>query len=107
MNETIDPNLKALAWGPNSKATSWNIYFVNGHKFHTNTWTYGKKTTNSGLYVKGVTNKGQDDFYNIIHHIYELNMLASLRRFSFFIVNGLILQSMLGRDIILNIILSK
>jgi len=43
MNKTIDRNLKAFGLGPNSKARSWNMYFVNGYKFHPNTWTRGKK----------------------------------------------------------------
>ena len=38
----IDPNMKALAWGPNSSTTSWNMYFVNGYKFHTKSWSEGK-----------------------------------------------------------------
>jgi len=75
-NMVINPNLKALSWGPNSKATSWNMYFVNIYKFHTKAWVDRKKTTNNGLYVKGVTDKGEDDFYDIIHHIYELEYFA-------------------------------
>lgn len=35
MNEITNPNLKALAGEPSSLATSWNMYFVNGYKFHT------------------------------------------------------------------------
>jgi len=58
-----------LAWGPNSKTTLWNIYFVSGYKFHTKAWSDKKKTTNCGLYVKGVSDGGEDDFYNIIDHI--------------------------------------
>jgi len=87
MNETIDPNLKVLAWVPNSKATSWNMYFVNGYKFHTNTLTHGKKTTNSDLYVKGVTDGGQDDFYGIIHHIYELEYVGLTKKISLFLLS--------------------
>jgi len=40
-NGIIDP--KVLGWRPNSKVTLWNMYFVNGYKFHTNTWTNGKR----------------------------------------------------------------
>ena len=71
-NGTTSPYLKALALGPNPKATSWNIYFVNGYKFHTQEWSRGKKTTNCGVHVKGVTNGGENDFYGIIQRIHQL-----------------------------------
>ncbi|CAL5192858.1 unnamed protein product [Lathyrus oleraceus] len=50
----------------------WRTYFVNGYKFHIETLTEGKKTINSGVIVKGVTNGGEDDFYGFVKHIYEL-----------------------------------
>ena len=59
-----------------------HTYFVNGYKFHTNAWSKGKKTINSGVHVKGFTEGGEDDFYWIIHRIYELQY--------YFFVNGLI-----------------
>jgi len=49
-----------------------HTYFVNGYKFHTNTWSNWKKTINCGVYVKGLIEGGYDDFYGIIHKIYEL-----------------------------------
>jgi hypothetical protein len=45
---------------------------VNGYKFHTQSWSEGKKTYNSGVYVKGVIEGGEDDFYGVIKHVYEL-----------------------------------
>lgn len=65
-NGTPSPYVKALALGLNPKATSWNIYFVNGYKFHTEKWSRGKKTINYGVHVKGITNRGEGDFYGII-----------------------------------------
>jgi len=62
---------------------------------------------NNGLYVKGVTDGGEDDFYGIIHHIYEFDYLGLSEKIPLSIVNGLILQSMLGQNFIHNIILSK
>ena len=50
---------------------------MNGYKFHTNDWSKGKKTLNSGVYVKGLTEGGEDDFYGIIHNIYELEYNTS------------------------------
>jgi len=55
----------------------WHTYFVNGYKFHTNAWSKGKKTINSGVHVKGLTEGGEDDFYGIIHRIYELEYNTS------------------------------
>lgn len=68
----INTNIKALAWGPITKATSWHMYFVNGYRFHTKDWSDGKKTINCGVHVKGVTEGGEDDFYGIIQRIFEL-----------------------------------
>jgi hypothetical protein len=71
-NGTINPYVKALSCGPCSKATSWDMYFVNGYKFHTQDWSHGKKTTNCGVHVKGLTNGGEDDYYGIIQNILQL-----------------------------------
>lgn len=65
-------HLRNLSRGPVQSANEWHTYFVNGYKFHTQTWTEGKKTINSGVFVKGVTDGGEDDFYGTITHIYEL-----------------------------------
>jgi len=72
-NGVTNQDLKFLAWGPKSKATSWHTYFVNGYKFHTKDWSHGKTTTNCGVFVKGFTEGGEDDFYGIIHRIYDLH----------------------------------
>ena len=64
-------HIRALAYGPASKVTSWNKFFINGYKFHTKTWSEGKKTMNYGIQVKGVTDGGEDDFYGIVENIYE------------------------------------
>ena len=65
-------HLRDLSYGPMSCVKEWHTYFVNGYKFHTQAWTEGKKTMNSGVYVKGLTEGGEDDFYGVIQHIYEL-----------------------------------
>lgn len=46
---------------------------MNGYRFHTKSWSEGKKMDNSGVHVKGVTEGGEDDFYGIIQRIYELD----------------------------------
>jgi len=57
-NDVLDQNMNALAWGSDSCATEWNMYFVNGYKFYTKAWGEGKMTINCGVHVKGVTSWG-------------------------------------------------
>jgi len=80
----MNPNLKGLSSGPNSKTTSWNMYFVNGYKFHTKAWADGKKKINSELYVKCVTGGREYDFYGTIHDIYKLEYVALNKKISLF-----------------------
>ena len=43
---------------------------MNEYIFHTQSWTEGKKTINSGVYVKRVAEGGEDDFHGVIIHLY-------------------------------------
>ena len=52
-------HLKDLSYGPMSYVKEWHTYFVNGYKFHTQSWTKGKKTVNSGIHVTGLTEEAQ------------------------------------------------
>jgi hypothetical protein len=72
-NGVTNNDIIALSRYPSSMAISWNIYFVNGYKFHTEAWSEGKKTVNCGVHVKGLTEGGEDDYYGNINHIYELD----------------------------------
>ena len=45
---------------------------MNEYKFHTHTWIEGKKNINNGVFIKGVADDGEDNFYGIVMHIYEL-----------------------------------
>ncbi|XP_058732953.1 uncharacterized protein LOC131604516 [Vicia villosa] len=65
-------HLRNLSEGPSQCVNEWHTYFVNGYKFHPEEWSVGKKTVNSGIVVKGITEGGEDDFYGVITHIYEL-----------------------------------
>ena len=85
-----DLAIQALAWVPNLKVSSWNMYFVNGYRFHTKSCSIGKNTVNFGVHVKRVTEGGEDDFYGIIQHIYELEYLGLSSKIPIFIVSGLI-----------------
>ena len=51
-------HLKDLSYDPMSYVKEWSIYFFNGHKFYTQAWTEGKKTINSGIHIKGLTEGG-------------------------------------------------
>ncbi|XP_052724112.1 uncharacterized protein LOC128193952 [Vigna angularis] len=70
-------HLRDLSLGPLRCVKEWHTYFVNGYKFHTHAWSQGKKTINSGVHVKGLTEGGEDDFYGVIKHIYELEYNTS------------------------------
>lgn len=69
----INQHLRNLADGPLTQVKEWHTYFVNGYKFHTQSWTEDKTTINSGVYVKGEPGGVADDFYGVIQHIYELS----------------------------------
>ena len=58
--------------GPHQCENEWNTYFVNGYKIHTQTQTKWNKTINCGVVVKEITEGGEDNFYGVIPHIYEL-----------------------------------
>lgn len=76
-NNTIaNRHLESLAKGPLNKATSWPIYFVNGYKFHTAEYGHGKKTYNSGVFVRGDSGNGQNDWYGVVTEILELEYVG-------------------------------
>jgi len=75
INEPINvrnQHLKDLSYGRMSYVKEWHTYFVNGYKFHTQAWSEGKKTINSGVHVNSLTEGDTNDFYGVIQHIYEL-----------------------------------
>ena len=63
--------------GPLHVVKTRPIYFVNGHKFHTQSWSEGKKTIIYGVYVKdiGNVNSNENDFYGIVKEIIQLEYL--------------------------------
>ncbi|KAK2450060.1 zinc finger protein [Trifolium repens] len=69
-------HLMNLSVGPKSNVKQFHTYFVNGYKFHTQSWTEGKETKNSGVCVKSVTENGEgDDFYGVIKNIFEVEYI--------------------------------
>lgn len=72
-NTTHNQFIDDIAWGPLATVKTWPIYFVNGYKFHTTTWSGGKSTANNGVCVKG-TDYGQceHDYYGTLDEIVQL-----------------------------------
>ena len=50
---------------------------MNAYKFHTHAWSEGKKTLSSGMHLRGLTEGGEDDFYCVIQHMYEVEYNSS------------------------------
>jgi len=46
-------HLRDLLLGTFIEVKQWHTLYVNGHKFHIDAWSQGKKTINSRVYVKG------------------------------------------------------
>ena len=69
--EWID--LHDLAWGPMRVVQTWPICDVNGYRFHTNSWSEGRKTDNSGVSVKGTAESIDETiYYGILQEIIQL-----------------------------------
>ncbi|KAL1321612.1 hypothetical protein AAHE18_14G139500 [Arachis hypogaea] len=76
-NKIVDPGLQSLSWGPSNKATSYPIYKVNGYTFHTLARSKGKKTDNTGVFVKGDIGSGESDWFGVLEDILELEYTGS------------------------------
>ncbi|PKU63659.1 Retrovirus-related Pol polyprotein from transposon TNT 1-94 [Dendrobium catenatum] len=69
----FDKGLQALAWGPMRKVKTWPIYIVNGFRFHTKSWSEGRKTENCGVCVRGNTHEEDEcDYYGILNEVLDL-----------------------------------
>ncbi|XP_023731489.2 uncharacterized protein LOC111879256 [Lactuca sativa] len=67
-------HLEPLANGPSNNARSYNGYFVNGYKFHTQEYGKGRATNNYGLCVRGEIYNGEEsDYYGLLDEILEIN----------------------------------
>ncbi|KAI0516679.1 hypothetical protein KFK09_009356 [Dendrobium nobile] len=72
-NKCFDKGLQALAWGPMRKVKTWPIYIVNGFRFHTKSWSEGRKTENYGVCVRGNTHEEDEcDYYGILNEVLDL-----------------------------------
>ena len=75
-NNVTNPHIRSLAWGPNRIAISWPVFFVNGFKFHTSEHSRGKTTNNSGVSVRGDAGGGENTWYGVLSHVYELKYVG-------------------------------
>ena len=66
-----------LSLGPLRCVKEWHTFFANRYKFHTHAWSQGKRTINSGVHVTGLIEGGEDDFYGVIKHMYEVEYNSS------------------------------
>ncbi|XLU27655.1 hypothetical protein S245_063721, partial [Arachis hypogaea] len=75
------PHLLSLAFRPKTRATSVGMFKVNGYRFHTPEHASGKKTDNTGIYVKGDGGNDASDWYDTLKEILiiEYPSLVSLR----------------------------
>ncbi|XP_029128808.1 uncharacterized protein LOC109806315 [Cajanus cajan] len=71
-------HLQDLSYGPLTCVKEWHTFFVNRYKFHTHAWSEGNKTINCGVYVKGIIEGEEDDFYGVIKHMYEIEHNTSI-----------------------------
>ncbi|WMV45175.1 hypothetical protein MTR67_038560 [Solanum verrucosum] len=65
--------LRDISWGPDHRVRIMSKYFINGYKFHTEEWSKGKKTNNSGVWVKG---EGDINYYGVLQEIIELEYIV-------------------------------
>lgn len=72
-NMITDELIRNVALGPLRRVETWHTCYVNGYKFHTNAWSEGKSTMNSGVCIRG-TDYGQSeyDYYGILKEIVEI-----------------------------------
>ncbi|XP_065874236.1 uncharacterized protein [Euphorbia lathyris] len=61
-----------LAFKPSRMATSFNIYFVNGYRFHTTTYSGNRTTSNNGVCVFG----DGIEYYGVIDEIIQVSYLS-------------------------------
>ncbi|XP_025653186.1 uncharacterized protein [Arachis hypogaea] len=80
-NDITCPHLLSLAFGPKTRATSVGMFKVNGYRFHTPEHASGKKTDDTGIYVKGDGGNDASDWYGTLKEILivEYPSLVSLR----------------------------
>jgi hypothetical protein len=73
--------LSLLSLDPERKVKCYNRYFISEHVFHTKEYGQGRKTYNSGVYVKRSTsNEFEVDYYEKLEEIIELKYYNKYNR---------------------------
>jgi hypothetical protein len=73
IDRTIDHNIKDIGLGPYRQVHYFDAYYVNGYRFHTETYSMGKTTLNSGICIKGGWyDNNEHDYYGILEEVVEL-----------------------------------
>jgi hypothetical protein len=73
LGENASGSLNLLCLGLKRNVKCYNKYFINGYVFHTEEYGQGRKTNNSGVYVKGSTsNEFEVDYYGKLKKVVEL-----------------------------------
>jgi len=74
-------SLSLLCLGPKRKVKCYNGYFVNGYVFHTEEYSHGRKTHNSGVCIKGSTSSEFEvDYYSRLEEVIELQYYSKQNR---------------------------
>jgi hypothetical protein len=74
-------SLSLLCLGFERKVKCYNRYFVNGYVFHTEEYEHGRKTYNSGVYIKGLTSSEFEvDYYGRLEEVIELQYHSEQNR---------------------------
>jgi len=73
LEENASDSLNLLCLDPERKVKCYNEFFINGYVFYTKEYGQGRKTYNSGVYVKGSTfNEFEVDYYRKSEDVIEL-----------------------------------
>jgi len=74
----IENQLFGLAIGPSTSVKCYNGYYVNGFKFHTQSYGRFKKMMNSGVCMKGnCYDDNERDYYGMLKEVVRLKYLGS------------------------------
>lgn len=73
LGRNVSATLSLLSLGPKRNVKCYNGYFIDEHMLYTKQYGHGRRTYNSGVYVKGSTsNKFDVDYYGKLKEIIEL-----------------------------------
>lgn len=93
--DDCDKYIRKAGLKPSKTASCYEVYDINGYRFHTETYGQNKATNSSGVCIQGEwdDNSEQHDYYGILQEVIELNYdggnkVALFRCIWFDITNG-------------------